>query len=488
MGILSGLQPASVFHYFEEICAIPHGSGNRKPLSDYCVNFARERGLICTQDAALNVIIKKPASPGCEKLPPVIFQGHMDMVAEKLPESSFDFERDGLRLRVDGDWISADGTTLGSDNGIAVAFGLALLDDNTLRHPPLEVLFTTDEEIGMLGAVDLEASPLEGRVLLNMDSEMEGVFTVSCAGGASACCRLPVEVQPCCDPSLTVTVSGLAGGHSGIEIGEGRANANVLLGRVLDAVSRATPFRLVSLTGGGKDNAIASFSQAVIALSEAESGMEAVRAAEALLQNEYAATEPGLTVSAVPGDRVTCAMTPADTHRCVRFLLLAPNGVQEMSRAIPGLVQTSLNMGILEAGDGEFRTVHSVRSSIGSQKAMLLRRLEELTVLLGGTMEVSGEYPAWEYRQDSPLRDLMVQVYREQYGREPVVEAIHAGLECGILCGKLPGLDCVSYGPDLKEIHTPRERMSISSVQRVWNYTVEILARMCSAQPQRIIS
>lgn len=482
MGILSGLQPASVFHYFEEICAIPHGSGNRRPISDYCMEFARERGLFCRQDAACNVIIKKPASPGCENLPPVIFQGHLDMVAEKKPEISFDFETESLRLCVDGDWISADGTTLGSDNGIAVAFGLALLDDHSLRHPPLEVLFTTDEEIGMLGAVDLDAAPLEGRTLLNMDSEMEGVFTVSCAGGVSVRCRLPLEEQPCCDPSLTITVSGLTGGHSGIEINEGRANANVLLGRILDSVYKKAPFRLVSLTGGGKDNAIAACAQAVIALPEPEPGMQAVCEAETFLKNEYASVEPGLTVSASSGEKVMRAATYEDTLRCLRFLLLAPNGVQEMSRAIDGLVQTSLNMGILKAGAGEFRTVHSVRSSIGSQKTMLLRRLEELTALLGGKMEVSGDYPAWEYRRNSPLRELMVQVYRKQYGKEPVVEAIHAGLECGILCGKLPGLDCVSYGPDLKEIHTPRERMSISSVRRVWEYTLEVLSQMCDRQ------
>ncbi len=479
MGVLSGLQPAAVFHYFEEICAIPHASGNRKPLSDYCVAFARERGLACWQDAAYNVIIKKPASAGYEQAAPVIFQGHMDMVAEKEPGSAFNFEADGLRLRLNGDWISAEGTTLGSDNGIAVAFGLALLDDDSLCHPPLEVLFTTDEEIGMLGAVDLEAAPLEGRVLLNMDSEMEGVLTVSCAGGAAASCRLPAPEEPCGDPCLLVTVSGLAGGHSGIEINEGRANANILLGRVLDAIHKTSKFRLVSLRGGGKDNAIAAHAQATIALER--DGFEGARGAAAemdrILKNEYATAEPGLSVTVSEAAASPAAMSQSDTQRCLRFLLLAPNGVQEMSRDIAGLVQTSLNLGILEAGAGEFRTVHSVRSSIGSQKTMLLRRLEELTVLLNGEFSVSGDYPAWEYRQNSPLRELMVQVYREKYGKEPVVEAIHAGLECGILAGKLPGLDCVSYGPDLKDIHTPRERMCVSSVQRMWEYTQEILKR-----------
>lgn len=479
MQVLSGLQPEAVFRYFEEISSIPRSSGNRKPISDYCVAFAKQRGLACWQDDACNVIIKKPASPGYEDAAPVVFQGHLDMVAEKLPGSKFNFETDGLHLQVCGDWISADGTTLGGDNGIAVAFGLALLDDPTLCHPSLEVLLTTDEEIGMLGAVGLDASPLEGRILLNMDSEAEGVFTVSCAGGASASCRLPVSELPCGQPSLTITVGGLAGGHSGIEIGEGRGNANVLLGRVLDAVMGEVPLRLVTLDGGGKDNAIASFAQAVVALPSdcREKAAAAVASAAALLKNEYAAADPGLTVSVSEGETAPCAMSAEDTVRCIRFLLLAPNGVQEMSRDIPGLVQTSLNLGILKAGAGEMRTVHSVRSSIGSQKTMLLRRLEELTRMLGGTMDVAGDYPAWEYRKESPLRDLMVQVYREQQGKEPVVEAIHAGLECGILCGKLPGLDCVSYGPDLMEIHTPRERMSISSVQRLWEFTIEVLRR-----------
>ena len=406
MPILDHLEPRAVFSCFEQLCAIPHGSGNTKAISDYLVRFAAEHQLRCIQDAHNNVIIFAPGTPGYESAAPVILQGHMDMVCETAPDCTKDMAREGLDLFVDGDTIGARGTTLGGDDGIAVAMALAILAADDIPHPPLEVVITVDEEAGMLGAAALDASVLKGRTMLNLDSEDEGVLTVSCAGGNVSVCTLPVTRAPFSGTALTVTVGGLLGGHSGAEIDKGRGNANLLMGRVLYAVGAHTPLRLVSVAGGLKDNAI-----------------------------------------------------PRE------------------SRDIPGLVQTSLNLGILTTDADTVQASFCVRSSVSTQKEMLVARLRCLMAQLGGTVAVSGDYPAWEYRKDSPLRERMVAVFREQYGRDPKVEAIHAGVECGLFAGKLPGLDCVSFGPDLTEIHTCRERMHIASVQRVWRYTLEVLRR-----------
>ena len=476
MGVLDGLEPRSVFRYFEALCAIPHGSGDCKAISDYCMEFARRRGLFCRQDGAYNVVIKKPGSPGYENALPVIVQGHLDMVVKKSGESGRDLQKDGIQLQVDGDWVCAKDSTLGGDNGIAVAMGLAILDDESICHPPLEILFTTDEEIGMVGAAQLDASDLQGRMLLNLDSEDEGIFTVSCSGGATATCRLPVEVSPCAGTSLKITVSGLTGGHSGMEIIKGRANACVLLGRILGAVWDRVPFRLVCADGGGKDNAIANSAWAQIVVPE---GIDEVRrvvsSTEQNLRGSFVRTDPGLSVCVSEDGGSTAAMTPEDTQRCIRFLTECPDGVREMSRDFPGLVQTSLNLGILSTEDNCLCTVHCLRSSVDTEVKMLIEQLQQLVKGLKGSCEISGRYAPWEYRSDSQLRERMVQVYRRLYGKEPVLEAIHAGLECGVLAEKLPGLDAVSYGPDLRDVHTTRERMSISSVRRVWEFTLEVL-------------
>ena len=469
MEVLSPLQPRAVFHYFEELCAIPHGSGNTKAVSDWCAAFAKARGLEYHQDALNNIIIIKEAAPGYEGAEPVILQGHLDMVCEKEPGCPKDLEREGLDLEVDGDFVTARGTTLGGDDGIAVAMALALLDAQDIHHPRLEVVLTVDEEVGMLGAAALDASPLRGRTLINLDSEEEGVFTVSCAGGNRTECVLPVKREPFPGTVLTVSVGGLTGGH--------RANANVLLGRCLRAVSARTELRLGEAAGGSKDNAIPTESRAQIVVSDEAATRAALRELEANLRREYRTTDPELFLRAEPSQWEGSPMDQASTERAVCLLTCLPNGVQAMSGDIPGLVQTSLNLGILTTGAEELRACFSVRSSLGSQKEALKDRLTCLTQALGGRTQYSGDYPAWEYREESPLRDRMVQVFRERYGRAPKVEAIHAGVECGLLAGKIPGLDCVSIGPDLLEIHTPRERMSISSVQRVWAFLLEVLRR-----------
>ena len=477
MAVLDQLEPKNVFRFFEQMCAIPHGSYNTKAVSDWCVAFAKERGLEHYQDEMNNVILIKEASAGYEEAQPVILQGHLDMVCEKAPGCEKDMAREGLDLAVEGDYIYAEGTTLGGDDGIAVAMALAALDDESLPHPRLEVILTTEEEVGMDGAMALDVSPIRGRKLLNLDSEAEGVFTVSCAGGSMAACGLPVARAPFGGDILRVRVAGLTGGHSGAEIHKGRANANMLLGRLLRAMAAETELRLVSADGGLKDNAIPVAAEAVVA---AEDGRKAKAAAErmaACFQTEYRRSDPMLTVTAEEAAAAWQPMDASSTERTVCLLACAPNGVQTMSQDIHGLVQTSLNLGILKTGENAVTASFCIRSSVDSEKEMLKDRLACLLAQLGGGVSFSGEYPGWAYRPDSPLRELMTEVYREQYGQEPRVEAIHAGLECGLLAGKLPGLDCVSIGPDLLEIHTPREKMSISSVQRVWAFVREVLKR-----------
>lgn len=476
MSVLEHLEPRSVFRFFEEMCAIPHGSRNTRAISDWCAAFAKERGLEYYQDQSNNVIIIKEATPGYEDAPAVILQGHLDMVCEKEAGCSKDMDREGLDLVVEGDFVTAKGTTLGSDDGIAVAMALAILDAHDIPHPRLEAVFTVDEEIGMLGAAAMDVSPLKGRQLINLDSEAEGVFTVSCAGGNVSTCRLPIARAPFQGQALTVTVSGLQGGHSGTEIHKGRANANMLLGRVLQAMAAAADLRIMEVNGGLKDNAIPIQSAARVLAADAQAARAAAEEMARILADEYRVTDPGVTVTVTDGGNGE-AMDEASTKKVLCMLTCLPNGVQVMSADIAGLVQTSLNLGILATEEAEVQASFCLRSSVESQKEMLKARLGCLMEQLGGSVEFFGEYSGWEYLADSPLRERMVEVFTEQYGKAPQIEAIHAGVECGIFSGKLPGLDCVSCGPDLLEIHTPRERMSISSVQRVWAFVLEVLRR-----------
>ena len=473
MSVLGHLQPASVFSWFEELCKIPHGSGNTAAISDFCVRFAKERGLRVHQDAVGNVIIYKPATPGYEAAPTVILQGHLDMVAEKAPGCTLDMEKEPLQLRVDGDWVSAEGTTLGGDDGIAVAMALAVLDSSDLEHPPLEVVFTIDEETGMDGAIALDGSLLKGRRLLNIDSEEEGILTVSCAGGADSLVDIGLDTHPCDLTAAKFVITGLAGA----EIDKGRASAVVLLGRVLQELFDRVPLRIVSAMSGMKANAIPAHAEAVLALadSDLEKAQAVLSEMQSILRAEYAVADPGITLTLTPAGKAESALTEHSTRRVCAFLCLAPNGVAAMSMDIPGLVQTSDNLGIFRVENGRLTGTFSVRSSVATQKQMLLTRIRLLCEGLDGTATNTSSYPAWEYRRESPLRDVMVKVFAAQYGHEPKVEAIHAGLECGLLSGKLPGLDAVSFGPDLLDIHTPRERMNIPSVARTWQYLTAVL-------------
>ncbi len=470
MGILKGLQPERVFHYFEQLCRIPHGSGNCAAISAWCVETAQSLGLECERDGVDNVIIRKPASVGYENSPTVILQGHLDMVCEKDPTCPINMETDGLELNTDGEWIWANGTTLGGDDGIAVAMALAVLEDDTLAHPPLEVLFTTDEETGMDGAMGVDGSWLRGRRLINIDSENEGVLTVGCAGGARADITLPVETAPCGWPCVQVRLSGLIGGHSGVEIDKGRLNASVTLGKFLHSLS--AEYRLVSLGGGNKDNAIPREAVCVLATQE-----DITAAATAFAKQNAIETDPDLTLTVTPVKTGEIALASESSRRVAEFLASVPNGIVKMSADIEGLAQTSLNLGVLRLGDA-LNASFAVRSSVGTEKTDLLNTLCDVAASFGGTCTTHSHYPAWEYRAESPMRDAMTATYRRLYGKDMVVEIIHAGLECGLLSEKLDGLDAVSIGPDMQDIHTARERLSVPSVARTYAYVCEVLKEL----------
>ena len=468
MSILEHLRPQAALHYFEELCAIPHGSRDTKRISDYCVRFAQAHGLKYVQDAHNNVVIYKDGTPGYEDHPTVILQGHLDMVCEKDPGCDIDFSTDGLRLRQDGTYLFAEGTTLGGDDGIAVAYTLAVLDSDEIAHPPLEAVFTVDEEIGMLGADAMDMSVLKGRVMLNIDSEDEGILTAGCAGGATATVTLPAHFTAVQGRAWRVRVDGLTGGHSGVEINKGRANAN----KVLAAALQGLPVTLCSIAGGSKDNAIPRASEAVV-VSEADdfAALFAANAAKTALPE----TEQHAEFYCEPAE---AGEMLAESEAVLGLLNAVPNGVQAMSSDIPGLVQTSLNLGILTTDADAVRLTFSVRSSVNREKFGLIDQLKALAARFGGSYSESGEYPAWEYQKDSRLREVMVEVFEAQYGRKPVVEAIHAGLECGIFSDRLPGLDAVSFGPQMHDIHTSREKLDIASTARTWEYLVAVLERL----------
>lgn len=485
MNILADLEPASVFSYFEEICSIPHGSRDTKRISDYLAGFAAEHGLSCIQDEYNNIIIKKPGSAGREAEAPVILQGHMDMVCEKEPDCDIDFSTDGLRLKIENGMITADGTTLGGDDGIAVAYALAILDSDTISHPPIEAVITVDEEIGMLGAAALDMSVLEGRRLLNIDSEDEGHLLVSCAGGVTASVNLPIESQNMdalynAPVFIKLSVTGLMGGHSGVEIDKGRANSNVLLGRALYEISDSTAFNLKSVSGGLKDNAIPRMSEAVLVTDRTSINKikDICEALTAVLHAEYSLTDPAILISieeTPSNESLPTAMTTESGRRVITALYNMPAGIQNMSFSLPGLVETSLNMGILFTEADKVVMSYSVRSSVGSRKGELVNRLRCLAEALGGNVTTEGAYPAWEYLENSPLREAMISVYEDMYKKKPVIESIHAGVECGLFADGLPGLDAVSFGPDIHDIHTPKEALDIESVRRTWEYLLKVL-------------
>lgn len=494
--MLEKYQPQKVFHYFEQICRIPHPSYHCEAISNYLMDFAKAHGLEAYQDQFYNVIIIKEASAGKEELEPIMIQGHMDMVTVKDDGIRIDMQKEGLQLAIDGDYIYAKGTSLGGDDGIAIAYGLALLDDETLSMPRIELVVTTEEEVGMEGATGIDLSVCRANRMLNLDSEDEGEFVVACAGGM----RVHADMEAGEKLQLTenellycIEVGGLAGGHSGTEIIRHSANACKVIGSVLHGLwAMDCPFMMMDLEGGTKDNAIPIYAKALIAVSkERKDQIKAnIDKLHEDFRKQYGATDPDGYVKCSevgPADRndmQSCLQNTKKeillfskerTRQIIDFLCEVPNGVQSMCTEMPELPQTSLNLGIMK---GEANGIHfdfSLRSSVSAEKKELCDKVCEIIDKYEGTYELGGDYPAWEYKADSALREHLVRVYEKQYGKLPEVLSIHAGLECGILASKKPGLDCVSVGPDILDIHTTRERLSISSVQRVWKFLVEAL-------------
>ncbi len=474
MAVLENIKPERVMYYFEKLSSVPHGSKNTWAATALCREFARENDLEYIEDELGNCVIKKEAYPGYEDAPAVIIQGHLDMVCEKSSDCDIDMSKEGLKLGVSGDEIFARGTTLGGDDGIAVAMALALLEDKSLPHPAIEALFTVDEEIGMIGATAFDASVLKGKMLINLDSEDEGVFTVSCAGGVVASCTIPVSREEFKGNAYKISISGLKGGHSGAEIDRGRANADVLMGRVLNALDKEGNIRIVEVNGGLKDNAIPASSNAVV-ISAFDPQKTAERFQD-IFAHEYVIAEDSIQINTEKAEKLLFSpMDKSSTKRIITALCTFPNGIQSMSLEIENLVKTSLNLGILKTEEKNVTASFCVRSSVFTEKQALTDRLQLLTESLGGSIVLEGDYPPWEYMRESRLRDVMTEVFVRMYNKEPIIEAIHAGIECGILSGKIPGLECVSIGPDIMDIHTPSERMSISSVNRVWEYLLEVL-------------
>lgn len=480
MSVLANLEPKAVFGYFEEISQIPHGSGNMEKISQYCVDFAKAHGLEYHTDEMKNVIIIKEATPGYEQAEPLILQGHLDMVCEKRPDKEKDFLTEGLDLCTDGEMVWADGTTLGGDDGIAVAYALALLASEELQHPRLEVVLTVDEETGLYGAEAIDLSMLKGKKLINLDSEEEGIFTVGCAGGLTLLCDIPMFTEEVEGAVYELKVTGLLGGHSGAEIDRGRANANVVLGRVLYAIDQELGLDMIEMAGGTKDNAIPRLSAAKILVAEEKTAkLEALlQREEQILKNELHASDAGISLELHPEGKKKAEVLDATSKITVLHALNnIPNGIQAYSMDIPGLVETSLNLGILTQDQESMKMSFAVRSSVESAKKYLTERVILFVDMLGGSCQVKGDYPGWAYRPESELRETFIRVYREMYGKEPVVEAIHAGLECGLFTKKIKDLDSISVGPNMHHVHTSEETLEVASVQRTWEFLCRVLAQ-----------
>ena len=476
MNKLINIEPKRVFHYFEEICGIPHGSGNMDKIAEYCVDFAKSHGLRYIHDEANNVIIYKD---GTKTGDPVILQGHIDMVCQKTPESTINFETDGLDIYVDGDYVKANGTTLGADNGVAVAIILAILESKDITHPPIEAVFTSDEEIGMIGAGKLDGTKLSGKRLINLDTDGIDKLTVSCAGGSDFKIFMPVKRMISCGKRVSVTIKGLKGGHSGVEIHKGRVNANILAGRILNYANKIWDFDIISIKGGDKGNAITPICSIEIVLAKSEEFISKMEDYFTLIKKEMFERENNLDITIKVEDEGSFKVIDKESKEKLIFMLInAPNGVVDMSAKIENLVETSLNLGVLNTEEERIVLHFVLRSNRKTAIDFLEERLTLLATYNGCDIEVFGHYPPWEYKENSVLRDEYVKAYEKIYNSKPDILAIHAGLECGILSSKIEDVDCVSIGPDIYDMHTVNERLSISSMKQFFDLLVDMLSKI----------
>lgn len=478
MGILSQVEPANVFKYFEEICAIPHGSGNMEKISAYCMEFATGLGLSAICDDAKNVVIYKDGTKGYEAAAPVILQGHLDMVCQKTEESDVDFENDGIEPYVEDGFIKARGTTLGADNGIAVSMIMAILASDNIPHPPIEAVFTTDEEIGMIGAGKLDTSVLKGKKMINIDAEEEDFVTVSCAGGSDFRIFIPVERKSVSGTRIVLKIKGLKGGHSGVEIDKGRVNANILMGRVLSYANEVLDFDIIKINGGNKGNAIPRSCEVEIVTAGADDFVDEITKYLSLIKKEIDKREPEFSFDIQEYQNGAYdVLTDELKDRMIYMLLMSPDGIVKMSAEIDGLVETSLNLGVMETGENEVVMLYALRSNKATALDALIEKLAVFAKYNDCRYETSGRYEPWEYRADSPLRDLYIETFEEVCGKKPEVAAIHAGLECAVFSSGIEGLDCIAIGPDMFGVHTTEEKLSIKSTQKIFNLLCKVIEK-----------
>lgn len=474
---LNNPKTKEVLKWFTEITKIPRCSKKEEKIRKWLVDWSKEHSLDYKTDEAGNVVIKVPGTPGYEKSAVVVIQGHMDMVCEKTPDSTHDFSKDPIGLVYDGDWLKADKTTLGADNGIAIALALAIALDRDVAHPPLELLFTVDEETGLTGANKLGSDFIEGRVLLNVDSEDEGVFTIGCAGGVDADITIPLSFEdaPAGMKAHVIKAGGMKGGHSGVDIHKQRANAIRVLARALGSLSEKHKLALADIKGGSAHNAIPRDAEATVFLESGD--LDKIRAAlgdfEKVLRSEYANVEPDLTLSVAPAGASGKArvMSAGSMKKAVSTILAMPHGVAAMATAIQGLVETSNNLATVRIEDSNLRMLSSQRSSVLTRLAAITDRIKAVAELAGGKAHVGEGYPPWEPNWNSALLKKCKAIYKSKFGRDPVVEVIHAGLECGIIGDKYEGMDMISFGPTIRNPHSPDECLKVTDIEKIWDFT-----------------
>ena len=482
MSVLGNYEPQAPFKYFEELTKIPRGTYNCKPVSDYCMQFAKDLGLECRQDEAYNVIIKKPGTPGYENAEPLIMQGHLDMVNVKTLESTHNFDKDPLQLFIDEDGkLGAVGTSLGGDNGIAIAYTMAVLASTDIPHPPIEALFTADEEQSMNGAKTIDFSDFKGTMMMNMDGEEEGQFTVSCAGGFICRVHIPYTRTEETGVKVTLSIKGLTGGHSGGEIQCQRGNANKLMGRVLNNLAKDLDFNIININGGTAANAIAQycFAELIVEPAHVEELIARFEAYEPVLKAEYAGDEDNMKLAGVnEGEATVQAMDAEATTKVIMYLFGAPDEVQAYDRSFREYVETSLNTGILKTDDDNVWCEYQIRSSVKSRLDAMKEKMFMWGDLIGGWVETFGDYPAWAYKEESKLRDLMVETYKDMYGKDATVYLTHGGLEGGMFSEKNPDFDIVCFGCNLYDVHSVDERLDLESFARTYEYILEVLKRL----------
>lgn len=479
--VLNGVKPEKVMKYFEILTRIPRGSGNEKQVSDYLLGFGKDLGLETIQDEVNNIIIKKPATKGYENGASVILQGHMDIVCAKEEGLDFDFEKDSIEIYVDGDYIKTKGTTLGGDNGIALAMAMAILDSDDIPHPELTALFTTAEETGMDGVIGLQAGLVKGDILINIDSEEEGTALASCAGGVNSILHVPVKWEELSlENAMNISIRGLRGGHSGMEINKNRANAIKLIARIMEDLDEQFDIKMLSITGGEKMNAIAKLSDCSFAYDmKDEAGIvKVIEDFASVFANEFQTADPDIKVTTEKTKASGKAMDSKAQKAVIAAIRLIHNGVNSMSNDIPGLVESSNNIGVLECSEDGITITNAIRSSVKSIKEEMIARNAIISNLVGANHSLIADYPEWQYKVDSKIRDIMSETYKDMFNEDLKIDAIHAGLECGLLKEKVGDIDMISIGPNMHDVHTPQERVSISSTERVYNFLLEVLKRI----------